>query len=474
MISSLKKNQPKILDKFRASVDEYNMLENVSGVLVGYSGGADSSALLRLMKVECDRLGIFIKAVHINHGIRGAEAQRDADFCSAECRSLGVEFELVCADIPELARRSGKGVEEAARDFRYEQFLRIIESDTRLDTIATAHNADDNAETLLFNLIRGSGIAGLSGIPPVRELGAYRVIRPLIAVSKDEILSFCHDGSIDFVHDSTNDDTAYTRNYIRHELIPGIKRLNPSFLSSAARLSAMARTDEEYIGLGAARLASSPSVAALAAAHPAVASRAISRLYSEVSSSMLENVHIRAILSLCRKGQGELSLPNRVFARIESGMLVFTREAREELSKFEFELKPGSNRFDAQNFAVFLSSSGEAAEDFKKDNETLKKIYKLSMHIRLNSDTINHILLVRSRHDGDSYAFGGMTRRLKKLYNDRGFDEKKRRELPIFCDGDGIVWVPGFPCADRVKPSETAKESIGDGSISLIYYYNEV
>ncbi len=465
------------------------MLENAHGVLVGFSGGADSSALLRLMKAECDRRGIFLKAVHVNHGIRGDEAERDAHFCAEVCETLGIEFELVKADIPELARLSGRGVEETARDFRYSCFSKLLTDDLRLDIAATAHNADDNAETLLFNLIRGSGIGGLSGIPPVRELGEYRVIRPLILVSKEDILGFCRENSIAFVHDSTNDDTAYTRNYIRHELIPGIKQLNPSFLTSAARLSSLAREDDEYIRDAADELLREfmldPSAKRIAEAPSAVASRALTRLYSEISDSMLESVHIRSIISLCRAGRGEAALPARVFARIESGKLCFTRETKRETVEFSFELHPGINRFEKPDFAVLLTIDGKNTEQNEKDNEKLKKIYNLSMQIRLNSDTINHMLFVRSRRSGDSYVYGKMTRRLKKLYNDRGFDERKRRSLPIFCDGDGIIWVPGFPCADRARPIASApksdehkdehkNENIGDSTVSLIYYYNEV
>lgn len=453
--------------KFLAALDEYDMLDSVTGVLVGFSGGADSSALLRLMADECSRRGIFLKAVHVHHGIRAGEADRDALFCEKVCLSLGIAFELVRADIPAMAKESGRGLEETARDFRYSEFLRILDSDDRLNACATAHNSDDNAETLLFNLIRGAGIGGLSAIPPVRGLGKYRVLRPLIAVTKAEIIDFCRENSIDFIHDSTNDDTAYTRNYIRHELIPAIERLNPAFSEAALRLSGNARSDEDCLDSLAKELTGKSRTAkALAEAHHSIASRAIVRMYSEISDAAIETVHIESVLKLCRAGRGEISLPDRVYARIDGGELIFTRAKKELPDGFCYRLKPGVNRFEKPDFAIYLSVNGKNAGVSEKDNETLKKIYNLSIHTELNSDTINHMLFVRSKRDGDSYLCGGMTRKLKKLFNDRKINESARRTLPILCDENGIIWVPGFHPADRARPC--------GGAISVYYYFNEV
>lgn len=128
-----------------------------------------------------------------------------------------------------MARESGRGLEEEARNFRYETFERLLSEDDRLNIAATAHNADDNAETLLFNIARGAGVDGLSGIPPVRAMGQYRVVRPLIYLSKKDIIAACGSIGAEYVTDSTNADTAYTRNYIRHTLVPAFGKLNPSF-----------------------------------------------------------------------------------------------------------------------------------------------------------------------------------------------------------------------------------------------------
>ncbi len=454
------------------ALDAYNMLEAHRGVLVGYSGGADSSALLHLMKQICDERGLYLRALHVHHGIRGAEADRDAEFCRATCERLNVDFAVEYADIPTLARESGRGIEETARACRYEAFARAIKSDSRLDCIATAHNADDNAETVIFNLTRGSGVDGLCGIPPIRTYNGVPIIRPLLYAPKRDILGYLKENGIEYIFDSTNNDTAYTRNYIRHEIIPALEKINPSLLTSVRRMTEIVRADAKYLENAAKRFVFENSTdggidaKVLENTDKAIASRVVCELFSKISDKTLERVHIDAVRSLAETGRegSSISLVGGIRAKIESGRLYFTDEADGEPCEFEYTLHDGINRFENPDFAVFVSKCGKTSEDLQKDNETLQNVYKLSIHTILSSDKINHMLSVRSRRDGDSYVFGGMTRKLKKLYNDRGYSAKKRRETPIFCDAEGIVWVPGFPAADRVKPQ-------GD-VIEIIYYNN--
>lgn len=448
------------------------MLDGQCGVLVGYSGGADSSALLYLLKEQCDKLGLYLHALHVHHGIRGAEADRDAEFCRLTCERLGVEFTLECADIPRLARESGRGVEETARAFRYDAFVKKVRSDARLSCIATAHNADDNAETVIFNLTRGGGISGMCGIPPKRDVAGIPVIRPLLYAAKRDIVGYCEQNGIQYILDSTNADTAYTRNYIRHEIIPRLENINPSLLTAVRRMTQNLMADSGYLDRTARNFAAenapdgSVDVSALSSVDRAISSRVVCALFARVSEKTLERVHIDAVLRLAREYRegASVSLAGGIRAVCEGGKLYFTAEPCAQTCEFEYLLHEGINRFDTPNFAVLVAKSGISREDLQKDNETLQNIYKLSIHTQIRFDTINHALFVRSRRDGDAYVYGGMTRKLKKLYNDRGFGAKKRRETPIFCDGDGIVWVPGFSVADRAKPS-------GD-VVDIIYYYN--
>jgi tRNA(Ile)-lysidine synthetase-like protein len=253
--------------------------------------------------------------------------------------------------------------------------------------------------------------------------------------------------------------------------MPRLERVNPSFLTGFKRMTENLRSDSDYLD-GVARQFISEhapggkiSVRQLAQAHRAVAARVLCMLYSRISADMLERVHIDALLSLAKSAQNcaSVSLPDGIRAFVADGELCFTDEPSESPITFEYPIHEGANRFDKLGFAIFVVKRGDMCSDLQKDNETLQNIYKLSIHTILSSDKIKHMLFVRQRRDGDVYVFGGMTRKLKKLYNDRKWSHKKRRETPILCDGDGIVWVPEFPSADRMK---------GQGDVEITYYYN--
>ena len=198
------------------TIREYKMIAPGDTVIAGFSGGPDSAALLTILEGLRGSLDFRLRAVHINHGLRGEEAERDAAFAEAFCRERGIPFARHDAEVREAARRDGLSVEEAGRRERYRIFREEAAGEGHA-RIAVAHHADDCAETILMNLFRGTGLAGLAGIPPVRG----QVIRPLIAVTRKEILDYLAAGKIPYVVDSTHRDTAFTRNYVRHVLLPG-------------------------------------------------------------------------------------------------------------------------------------------------------------------------------------------------------------------------------------------------------------
>ncbi len=460
-----------VVSQFEAAVSQYGMTLGEKGILVGYSGGADSSVLLHLLSNYCKSRGIYLHAVHVNHGIRGEEAGRDAEFCSRECEKMSVDFTLCEADIPALAKKSGRGIEEEAREYRYATFSKIIKENPRLTCIATAHNANDNAETILFNLSRGCGAKGLCGIPPIREYDGIKIIRPLIYSIKRDIYGYCEENGIEYIFDSTNDDTAYTRNYIRHELMPRFEKINPSFVKGAERCSELMRRDCDYLEAETDRFLDlhlrdgKIPTDVLASVHPAIAGRAVMKMISQFSGSFSDSFHVDEILRAVKSADNgwELSIPGKIKARIHGGNLCFLCSQGIDAAPFSIELKDGINDFPERGFAVFVFKIGEESADLQKTHELLENIYKLSICARVNSDKIKQALTVRSRMNGDSYVFGSMTRRLKKLYNDRGYDKEYREKTPIFCDKEGIIWVPGFPPADRVS---------GGADTCIIYCYN--
>ena len=225
------------------TIKKYNMISYGDKIVAGLSGGADSCALLHLLSSLREEFGITILAVHVNHGIRGTEAQRDEEFAGEFCRHLQIGFKAYHCDIPAEAVKRGLGEEETGRLVRYEKFKEAV-METGADKIAVAHNLNDCTETFLMNLCRGAGLKGLSGIKPV----SGNIIRPLINCSREEIERYCADNMIGFCTDSTNLQNDYTRNKIRNILIPWLKNnINSSADLNIAKTSELLKEEEDYL-----------------------------------------------------------------------------------------------------------------------------------------------------------------------------------------------------------------------------------
>ena len=207
--------------KVKNTIEKHRMLENITSVAVGVSGGADSMCLLHILSKLKEEYSIILKAVHINHGIRGDEAMRDENAVRAYCEKAGIELLVFHKDIPYLAKKMGLGEEECGRQVRYECF-----SEAHCDAVATAHSLSDSIETLIFNLSRGTGTKGLCGIPPVRD---GNIIRPLIDCTREEIENYCKENGVPYVTDSTNLTDDYKRNYIRHKIVPALSEVNEGY-----------------------------------------------------------------------------------------------------------------------------------------------------------------------------------------------------------------------------------------------------
>ena len=198
-------------------------------IICAFSGGADSVSLLWALHALQSRYGLAVSALHVNHGIRGEEAVRDEAFCHDFCLTRGISFYVERVDAPAYAREKHVSLETAARILRYEVFMRLQQQERAL--IATAHTAGDNAETVIFRMARGTGLTGLSGIPPMRE----GIIRPILTVLPETVRAALDELGLSHVEDSTNQDTAYTRNYIRAEVIPRLETLHPGASLPPAR-----------------------------------------------------------------------------------------------------------------------------------------------------------------------------------------------------------------------------------------------
>jgi tRNA(Ile)-lysidine synthetase-like protein len=255
---------------------------------------------------HCKKNGAPLYAAHVDHLIREDEHGRDRDFCRRLCESYGVRLFVLEADVPTIAAESGESTELAARRVRYEYFAKIM-AENSIPLLCTAHNADDNLETLIFNLTRGTGLRGMCGIPRVRKVEGGLLVRPILDMSKDEILDFCRERGLEYVTDSTNADDAYSRNRIRLHVIPELRRLNPDVAHTASRFSESLSLDYRFIAARAEELITQKgiSVDMLAKADPAVARHALSLAFERVCGGHLEAVHVEALAELCENiGKG--------------------------------------------------------------------------------------------------------------------------------------------------------------------------
>ncbi len=422
-------------DDFCRSSGIDTVINNSRGVLVALSGGADSSLLLKYL--ICRYGSEKISACHVNHMIRGKEADRDESFCREVCRDYGIKFFSKKINVPEIAEKEGLGTEEAARRERY-AFLTECAAKADGAVIATAHNATDNLETLIFNLCRGSGLKGLGGIAPVRD----NIVRPLLSLTAEEIREACDRLSLGYVTDSTNLTCDYTRNYIRHEIVPKLRYLNPLADRAALRTSRIARESFEYIAKEGQKLIESGTVSRkkLRETDKSVAVSALQTLYTDTAGSAdsLSEVHLEDAYSFALTDKnGELSMPHKIKFMARGDTVSFGYPPKKEFTE-ESLLLPTDGRIYpfGEYFAVCAAKDGEA---IRYD----ENIYNLFIKHTLCFDTIDGSIFVRCRQAGDSILRGKFHKKLKKLMCEKNVPEAMRDSLPIFCDGSGIFLVPG-------------------------------
>ncbi|MBQ2726741.1 MAG: tRNA lysidine(34) synthetase TilS [Clostridia bacterium] len=434
-------------------------MQHAGVVVAGFSGGWDSSCLLRLLNDWCRDHGVMLAAAHVNHKIRNPGADRDEAFCRRICRDLSVPLYVGTFDVPALAGEWHLGLEEAARRVRYEYFDQVSEILTGSPgkaVIATAHNATDNTETVLFHLLRGTGLHGLCGIDPIRD---GRFIRPLIRIPGTDIRRWCADNTIPAVTDETNTDTAYTRNRIRHEILPGLRQITPCPEDSITRMTSLLRRDDDYLeetALSLAGTGTSLPRSTLTVQHPAILSRILRILYCRVSAdASAGEVHIRSCMELLLSGRTDafLDLPGSIRFRMDRNTAGFFRSDEILRTPDDFEIPFDGSDYENPLYRITFREgiSLENRQNFTSLLNKEENIYKLSIHKTLDFDKIVGALKIRNRRAGDTFVYGGMTRRVKKLLTDQKLTAEEKSCLPILCDDSGIVWIPGFPLRDGME-----------------------
>lgn len=441
-------------------------IHNTEPVLVALSGGADSSLLLHLLFDASREHGFPLYAAHVNHNIRTTkyadEAKRDENFCRELCNKLEIPLFVLSVDVPSIAKESGKSLETVARDARYAFFAEVM-TKNNIRILATAHNADDNLETQIFNLARGCGIDGICGIPEIRDFSAVNsgiIVRPILTATKEEVIEYCKSHNFEFVTDSTNAEKDCTRNRIRHNIIPELVDLFVTPQRSAMRLAKLARSDADYLDATASEfLEKSGGVIRLSdlnSLHPSISSRVVSAAYSELSNANLEQTHVESILRLAMAGiaHSSVSLPNRISAKIEQDQLVFVKRKNPTVhNDYELPLTMGSNLVAEGNFMVFI---GERSTDSTIEENKAQYSYFASACLNISRQDR---LFARNRREGDLVRDGGMSKKVKKILCDNKISVDIRNILPIITDGNEILYIPACVIADKVKTHKNEKKT---------------
>ena len=448
-------------------------LPDAPAYLVALSGGADSRLLLELsVRALLERepgmaVGKRIMAAHLHHGIRGEEADRDEAFCRRLCDKLGIPLMVEHADVPALAAESGESIETVARQVRYDFFIRCMQAHG-ISALLTAHHADDNLETVLDRLLRGSGTKGMGGIPPVRVIGRSHdgseltVIRPLLEWTRRDILEACKEMELDYVTDSTNLETAYTRNRIRHTVIPALEAVAGEGVPqrAATRLSHAAREDEDCLmGLAEEQVKSHLSPAgdgllleSLQTRHPAISKRMMAILYERVTaesnphdgSGTLAATHLEALCELVQKGVAEssVSLPRGTQARLRDGWL-YIRPAEDFHDPTPptgpLPLSEGYTEW-GRDVTVLLEGAPSPLPPLEGEDVWASAVFPAELKLPL---------MARAREPGDTILSHGMTKKLKKLLCDTDIPLHLRHRIPLICLPDGTpLWYPGAAFRD--------------------------
>ena len=395
------------------------MLNKLKAFMMGYrgeaivcavSGGADSMALLWGLYLLKDKLKISLSAAHFNHHLRGEESQRDEAFVRHFCE--GYKIPLTVSGGQVVAGK--KGLEAAAREARY-TFLKSLPG-----RIATAHTADDNAETILMHLVRGTGLKGLGGIAPVNG----NLIRPMLYITRQEVLDFLQEYSISYVEDSSNGEDDFLRNRLRHNVMPLLKQENPSLSLNLSAMAERLRQDEQAL-TAATEKSYTDDVHQLRELAPAIRSRVLSQMLLDAGVKEPEGAHIAAMESLVysQNPSARVALPNGVVMARNYNTL---KPVKAENAFTEQVITcPGAYEVSGMKFTCTPNESDERT--------------KLSFAF-----TPKGQMVIRSRKPGDTLRLIGGTKSLKKLFIDEKIPAPERESIPVLADEEGVLAVLGF------------------------------
>ena len=417
-------------NKVLNTIVTHNLIKKGESVLLALSGGSDSVCLLHILNELKDELGFSLYACHLNHSIRD-EADSDEEFVKSLCRGLGIECFSLKRDIKTLAKEGKLSEELVGRNERYKFFDEIINKHN-IDLIATAHNKNDVAETILMHIFRGCGIDGQKGIAYRRQ----NIIRPLLDCEKKEIESFCEDNGFSYVYDKTNNEAIYTRNKIRLNIIPEIEKINIGFINTLVKNSKIIKDDAQFLNEEARKLFDlnykdgKLDVSGIKNSHIALLRRVILLLHQEHFGNALnmQSNHIESVIKLIKSGKSGkyVNIDNNSRCMIEAGKLYFSKNKCEKIDfKYKLELEKRVYIKEAGIFITLTENLGKGEKFFFDDVDNI---------------------WVRSRKTGDIFYPEKMVgkKKISDYFTDLKIPASKRDLVPILTCNDDIVWVVNY------------------------------
>lgn len=447
-----------LIKKTRETITKHAMLSSGDHVLIGLSGGPDSVCLAVVLGRLRDEFNLNLSAVYINHCLRPEEIEKEISFCRRFCEERSITFYERTVNVRKHAEEAGANVQESARDLRYKMYEDVA-AETGAVKIALGHNADDQAETVLMRLIRGSGRRGLTGIPPVRG----GIIRPLIELERQNIEEFLagvkcevhgHSGK-SYIIDTSNFKEEYLRNWIRRSLLEEVRKRNPAVVHDICRTAGIIREEDEYLELQVTKTLmrmisrKSDSHIELFAGPLETLEKPLLRrvLRRAIDATMglrgISFTHVEDIIKLIRYGKAgdRIHLPKNIRVVREYSLLKITAEA--VVSIVEREIQPPCE-VNINEINSVLKASIEYRTE--KDVDCRESIV-------MDADALSFPLKVRARADGDFfYPFGfGKKKKLHDFFVDEKVPRDVRGRIPVVLSGDDIVWVAGYRADDRFK-----------------------
>jgi tRNA(Ile)-lysidine synthase len=464
-------NEYQILQKVEQTVESYGMLQQNDAVLVGVSGGPDSVALLHILVRLASKWNVTLGVAHLDHTLRKTESARDAQFVASLSHALSLPFYLQHTDVAAHAEQAALSLETAGRRARYAFYFETAQKEN-FNKIALGHHADDSAEVVLINLLRGSGPLGIAGIPPKRRPG---IIRPLIDLKRADILQFLEKNKLSYVIDASNENPVFLRNRIRHQLLPHLAdTYNPNVSNALNRLALIARSEEEWLDSlvsQAFQTIAQPfedrielSIKPLTSLHVACQRRLLRKAVLHIKDDLkrISYRHIQAVIQLLHHGQkvARIDLPNGLTVRRTPDTLLICRKPLPQ-NRSDLKIKADAPRFvyrihDATRKPQTLLLK-EIGMLFKWRRMAAAELQSPAVFgsdsVFCDCDKIVFPLTVRNFQPGDRFRPLGMdgSQKLKKYFINNKIPQKERRRIPILVSGNDIIWIAGHRMGREAK-----------------------